>query len=201
MAWCATSQVHNDVDSTVGATESPTEAIEQEGEAVPLTRPEIETYLREVGAELKVRGLVGEILIVGGAFMALVLRARTTTKDVDAIVASDPKPMREAVARVAKRHSLPADWLNDAVKGFVYRQPPTRLWAEYPGLRVYVPGTDYVFAMKADAARPEDRNDLLRLRDALGLRNAEEALRIVERYVPANRLRIQTQLTVESLFE
>lgn len=166
-----------------------------------LTRQQIETYLREVGAELEGRSLRGEILIVGGAFMALVLRARTTTKDVDAVVTSDPEPMREAVAQVARRHSLPADWLNDAVKGFIYKKPPTRLWAEYPGLRVYVPATDYVFAMKAHAARPEDRTDLLTLRDTLGLRDAEEAIRIVERYVPANRRRIQTQLTIESLFE
>lgn len=40
-----------------------------------------------------------------------------------------------------------------------------------------------------------------KLRDALGLRDAEEAMRIVERYVPVSRLRIQTRLTVESLFE
>jgi len=185
----------------MGATEPLAEANEQEGETVALTKDQIEKYLREVGAELEKRGLVGELLIVGGAFMALVLRARKTTKDVDAVVASDPKPMREAVARVAQRHALPADWLNDAAKAFIYRQPPTHLWAEYPGLRVYVPGTDYVFAMKADAARPEDRKDLLTLRDELGLRDAEAAMRIVERYVPANRLRIQTQLTVESLFE
>ena len=33
------------------------------------------------------------------------------------------------------------------------------------------------------------------------LRDAEEAIRIVERYVPANRRRIQTQPTIESLFE
>lgn len=191
----------DDIDTPDSAMDSPVTTTAREDETLALTTQQIELYLREVGADLEKRGLRGEILIVGGAFMALVLRARTTTKDVDAIVASDPTPMREAVARVAQRHSLPADWLNDAVKGFLYRQPPTRLWAEYPGLRVYVPGTDYVFAMKADAARPEDRRDLLTLRDALGLRSAEEAMRIVERYVPANRLRIQTQLTVESLFE
>jgi predicted nucleotidyltransferase len=166
-----------------------------------LTRQDIEKYLREVGAELEGRGLRGEILIVGGAFMALVLRARNTTKDVDAIVASDPKPMREAVAQVAKRHALPADWLNDAVKGFIYTRPPMRLWAEYPGLRVYVPGTDYMFAMKADSARPEDHADLVRLCHELKFKSAEEALRVVERYIPAAKLRIQTQLTIESLFE
>ncbi len=64
--------------------------------------------------------------------------------------------MREAAVIVAKRHALPADWLNDAAKGFIYTQPPQHLWAEYPGLRLYVPGADYVFAMKADAARPGD---------------------------------------------
>src|SRR5450756_1663385 len=103
----------------MGATEPLAEANEQEGETVALTKDQIEKYLREVGAELEKRGLVGELLIVGGAFMALVLRARKTTKDVDAVVASDPKPMREAVARVAQRHALPADWLNDAAKAFI----------------------------------------------------------------------------------
>ena len=189
------------VDNATRAAESPVEVTEQAGETVALTRQQIEKYLREVGEELHAQGLRGEILIVGGAFMALVLRARNTTKDVDAIVVSDSRPLREAVGRVAQRHALPANWLNDAVKGFVHKQPPSRLWAEYPGLRVYVPGTDYVFAMKADAARPEDRNDLLKLRDELHLRNAEEAMQVVERYVPANRIRIQTQFTVESLFE
>jgi predicted nucleotidyltransferase len=171
------------------------------GDDVALTREQIEQYLREVGAELEKRGLVGELLIVGGAFMALVLRARKSTKDVDAIVATDPKPLWDAASVVARRHALRSNWLNDAAKGFIYRQPPTRLWAEYPGLRVYVPGTDYVFAMKAAAARDEDQKDLETLRKELGLKDVESALKIVERYIPADRLTIKTQLTIESLFE
>jgi hypothetical protein len=90
--------------------------------------------------------------------------------------------------------------MNDAAKGFIYKQPPTHLWAEYPGLRVYVPGTDYMFAMKADSARPADKKDLIILKNALGLKSAEAAMRIVERYVPPNRRRIQTQLIIETLF-
>lgn len=194
-------QIDSDIDRAAGRSESPADGARKEGEAMALTRQQIEIYLREVGADLDGQSLRGEILIVGGAFMALVLRARKTTRDVDAVIAGDPKPLRDAASRVAKRHALPSDWLNDAVKGFIYKQPPTQLWAEYPGLRVYVPGIDYVFAMKADAARPEDRNDLLTLRDTLGLQSAAEAMKIVERYVPASRVRIQTQLTIESLFE
>lgn len=169
--------------------------------SVSLTRDAIESYLREVGAELDAKGLIGEILITGGAFMTLVLRSRPSTRDVDAFIASDPVAMRAAVATVAKRHRLPEDWLNDAVKGFLYTQPATRLWAEYPGLRIYVPTPDYIFAMKADAARPEDRADLVTLRDELGLTTAAEALAVVERYVPAVRIRVQTQYVIESLFE
>jgi len=46
--------------------------------------------------------------------------------------------------------------------------------------------------MTADSARPEDHADLVRLCRELGFKNAEEALRVVERYIPARKLRIQT---------
>ena len=166
-----------------------------------LTRDQIETYLREVGAHLDAQSLIGEILITGGAFMTLVLKSRPSTKDVDAFIASDATAMRAAVAAVAKRHHLPETWLNDAVKGFLYTQPATRMWAQYPGLRIFVPTTDYIFAMKADAARPEDRDDLLVLKRTLGLETLHEALAIVEQYIPRPRIRVQTQYMLESLFE
>ena len=55
--------------------------------------------------------------------------------------------------------------------------------------------------MKAYSARPEDFNDLVVLRDKLGLKTVAEGLAIVERYIPADRQSIKTQLTIESLFE
>ena len=42
----------------------------------------MERYLREVGAELASQGVKADIVIVGGAFMTLVLRTRDATKDV-----------------------------------------------------------------------------------------------------------------------
>lgn len=68
----------SDVDSAANLAESPADGAQQEGEAVALTGQEIEMYLREVGADLDAQGLRGEILIVGGAFMAPVLHARKT---------------------------------------------------------------------------------------------------------------------------
>lgn len=166
-----------------------------------ITRDQMEIYLREVGGEIDARGMLGEILIVGGAYMTLVLSARVSTKDVDAVIGGDPNAVRSAAAIVARRHGLPDDWINDAAKGFLYRTPKTTLWAQYPGLRIYMPTPDYIFAMKATAARPGDFADLITLKSVLALSSFDEAARIVDRYTPASRIRPQTQFMLEALFE
>lgn len=102
-------------------------------------RDAIERYLREVGRHLNEAGLTGEILILGGAYMTLVLRQREATKDVDAYFAENAAAIREAASRVAEEHGLPRDWLNDAVKGFLYTQSESTPWLECPGLRAFIP--------------------------------------------------------------
>ena len=167
-----------------------------------MNRVEIEGHLQRVGRYLDEQRLTGEILLVGGAYMTLVLRKRDATKDVDAYFAAHAEAIREAAARVAREEGLPADWLNDAVKGFLYAQPQmTTLWLECPGLRVYAPDPAYVFAMKAVAGRPEDLRDLRALRDSLGLASAAEALAIVTRYVPERLLTPRLQYLIEDLFD
>jgi hypothetical protein len=164
-------------------------------------RDEIERYLRQVGEYLNDQLLTGELLIVGGAYMTLVLQQRETTKDVDAYFASNAVAIREAAARVARDEGLPDDWLNDAVKGFMFTQPEMTLWLDCPGLRVYAPNPAYIFAMKALAGRPEDVRDLVALSDLLTLRSAAEALAVVARYVPAQLLSPRIQYLVEDLFD
>jgi len=166
-----------------------------------MTREEIEKYLRMLGEELLKRQLTGEIVIVGGAYMLLVIQNRETTKDVDAYLAVEPQAIREAVRVVADREGLPSDWLNDGVKGFFYTAPSTHLWAEYPGLRIYTATADYVLAMKVIAGRPEDVVDLRALIAHLGIQTAAEALTIVARYVPDRLIPPRAQYLVESLFE
>lgn len=162
---------------------------------------EIEGYLRQVGLYLHEQGLTGEILLLGGAYMTLVLRQRETTKDVDAYFAAHPDAIRIAAARVARENALPRDWLNDAVKGFLYVQPEITLWLECPGLRVYAPHPSYIFAMKAIAGRPEDLRDLQVLRDNLGLTSSVEALAIVTRFIPERLLTPRVKYLIEDLFD
>lgn len=169
-----------------------------------MDRDEIESNLGALGLRLAARELTGEILLLGGAYMTLVIRNREATKDIDAYFASDPSAIRAAAAEVARERGLAPDWLNDAVKGFIHRQPDrTDRWASYVGLNVYTPNPEYIFAMKAEAGRASsfDFDDLVALRDHLGLTELAQALAIVEKYIPASRLSAKTKLTVESLFE
>ncbi|MBI2939485.1 MAG: hypothetical protein HYY04_03525 [Chloroflexi bacterium] len=167
----------------------------------PMQRHEIERHLRQVGQYLHGQGLTGEILLLGGAYMTLVLRRREATKDVDAYFVAQAQAIREAAARVAQEEGLPADWLNDAVKGFVHISPDVTTWLECPGLRVYIPDPAYIFAMKAYAGRPQDLDDLRALRDLLGLTSSEEALDIVARYIPARLVPPRVQYLIEDLFD
>ncbi|CAN5581850.1 DUF6036 family nucleotidyltransferase [soil metagenome] len=162
----------------------------------------MEQYLREVGAELATRSLVGEIVLVGGAFMTLVLRTREATRDVDAYLDPATAPaIREAAATVAARHGLAPDWLNDGVKGFFATSPSTVLWAELPGLRVNAVTAEYVFAMKAVAGRPQDEVDLRALAAHLGIGSSRSTLDIVSAHFPERLLTPRVRYLLEDLFE
>lgn len=79
--------------------------------------------------------------------------------------------VRAAAARVAGRHGLSDDWLNDAVKGFLPPgRPQSRTIMEVPGLRVEVAEPRYLLALKLRAGRDEDVDDVRLLADLSGVR-------------------------------
>ncbi len=166
-----------------------------------ISRDDIERHLRQVGNHLESEGLTGEILILGGAYMTLVLRQRDATKDVDAYFATHAEAIRAAAVRVAHEHGLPTDWLNDAVKGFLYVQPEMTAWADLPWLRVYAPVSGLHLRHEGPGGRSEDHRDLVALRGVLSLTSAADALAIVTRHVPAHLLTARIQYLVEDLFD
>jgi hypothetical protein len=166
-----------------------------------MDRQEIVTCLEELNDELAAVDVVGELCLYGGAVMCVVHQARPSTKDVDAIFRPTSQ-MRQAVERVAERHDLRPDWLNDAVKGFVV-QHAQRILFDLSHLKVYVPEPDYLLAMKTLAARVEgtDPEDVRFLIELLDLNSAEEVFAILEKYYPRQRIKPATQLFVEEIFE
>ena len=166
-----------------------------------MTRWEIEQYLREVNDDLALQNVKGEICLYGGAVMCLVFKARPATKDVDAIF-EPVKYIRNAITKIAGRHNLRQDWLNLAVKMFVVEHEK-RILFDFPNLKVFVPQTDYLLAMKILAARAdtEDVSDIEFLLSELNLKEITKIIEIVQKYYPKKEIKPETIFLLEDLLE
>jgi hypothetical protein len=173
-----------------------------------LKREQILAALLALSEELGKQGVTGEICLFGGTVMVLAFSARLTTKDVDALF-QPTQTIRELARRIAAEHHLPADWLNDGVKGFISdrHETTTGNLPQFPHLRLTMPVPEYLLAMKCMAARiggttdePSDVADIVFLLRQLQLHSAQEVLDLVGQYYPANRIPVKTQYLVEGLF-
>lgn len=165
-----------------------------------LGRDQLRKLLEELADELEEYGVRADLFVVGGAAMALAYSSRRSTEDLDAIF--EPKRVvRDAARKVASRHGLPDDWINDAVKGFLPgRDPNATVLFEWPSLRVRIASPQYLFAMKAAAARVErDAEDLRVLYRECGFRSVDESLKWVERFYPPHLLSPKTSLLLREL--
>jgi predicted nucleotidyltransferase len=166
-----------------------------------MNRQQIEHHLQLLGRELYKRGITGEIVIAGGAMMALVIGSRTSTEDIDAYLLKEPQAIREAALVVAQQEQLPTYWLNDGLKGFFATEPPVMHWRTFPGLVVQMVTPEYLLAMKAMAGRPQDERDLEALITYLHLRSIQAVFEIIQRYIPERLLVPRIRYQLESLFE
>jgi hypothetical protein len=177
-------------------------------EGLPLTREKILAALSALSNELGKKDLTGEICLFGGTVMVLSFNARVATKDVDALF-QPTQTIRGVAKDIAEAHHLPANWLNDGVKGFIstrHQTTPGNL-PQFPNLRLTMPVPEYLLAMKCMAARlggtgnePSDVADIVFLVRYLHLKTASEVLDLVGQYYPANRIPVKTQYLVEGLF-
>jgi hypothetical protein len=150
----------------------------------------IEELLRALEAELRRDGVTGEVYLVGGAVMCLALRARPSTRDLDAHFEPATK-VRKAAARVAAAQDLPEGWLNDAAKGFLSPSGEYLSYLDLPNLRVLTARPEYLLAMKCLAFRLgaefQDEADVRFLLRYLNIERYEAAIEVVTRYYPRDR--------------
>jgi hypothetical protein len=177
-----------------------------------LRKADILRGLRKIDEKAKQAGVVIDLAVYGGAAMALAFDLRHATRDVDAVVRGNPDFLRRVAQEVADEEGWPDDWLNDGVKGFVSSQEQMRLMEDFEaspagGLRVYTPTPEYLFAMKCMAMRPEgiggshDISDIEALADEAGIRNAADALALVESFYPSSRIPPKVKFGVEEIME
>jgi hypothetical protein len=162
----------------------------------------IRELLVELGRRLDARGLEARLFLVGGAAMALAFSRDRVTRDLDAVF--EPKvEIYDEARRMADDLELPPGWLDGAVKGLLPdRRPPVAGSASFAttGLYVAVAAPEYLFAMKAMAARQEtDGADLVRLATILGISTTDQALELVEQFYGPRRLGPETALLLADL--
>lgn len=169
---------------------------------VSLTKADIRRLFALLNAELAVGDVEGEVYVVGGAVMCLALNARDATRDVDAVF----KPstlIREAAVRVAARAAVPANWLNDAVKGYLRPRGEFDPYLDLSNLRVFVAQPSYLLAMKCAAMRLgeefHDLDDVQYLLRYLNISSATEALDVVTKYFDEAQFPPKTRLALEEL--
>lgn len=152
--------------------------------------------------ELKKTNDLAEVGIVGGAVMCLVFHTRQATRDVDAIF-RPADLVRKLAARIGEQQGLPADWLNDAAKGFIQGDFVRQNVLDLSHLRVWAPEPKYMLAMKCISARWDtyDRDDVLFLLKHLRLTDSQTVFRIIEHYYPKKQIPPKTQYFIEEVLE
>ena len=160
-------------------------------------------------------GRTVEIAVYGGSALMLSFDWRAATKDVDGVYENDRDIVRKLAALVAQERGWPVDWLNDGVNGFLsardgeadVKRPCGEFpSADEPGLRVFVPRPEYLFAMKCRAMRVggvdenSDIGDIRNLAREIGVADADAALALVGSFYPGSQLQPKVQFGLEEIF-
>ncbi len=134
--------------------------------------------------------------------MALAYSTRRVTVDVDAIF--EPKAViYEAASKVAEDLGLPADWLNDAAKGFMPgSDEDARPLPEVEGIEITTASPRYLLAMKLMAMRiGEDDEDIEILIRECGIQSAEEAMELLTKMYPRAKPAPKARFFLEALLD
>jgi hypothetical protein len=189
--------------------------IEKTMETQRFDRSALELALAELGRRSYEAGKIIEIARYGGAALLLTLNREVHTRDVDAVFEREKGFVRRLTAQMAAEFGWDPNWLNDGVKGWlsaIDANPGVKvLFKTYPsedrpGLRVFVPKPEYLFAMKCRAMRiggvesPSDVEDIKLLAWRIGIENSEQALALVESFYPHNILEPKTRFGLEEIF-
>ena len=151
--------------------------------------------------ELAAESVVGELYVVGGAVMCLVMNARPSTRDVDTFF-KPASVVRQAAARAGERAGV-GEWLNDAVKGYLSDKGEFGTFLQLSNLKVFCARTDYLLAMKCLAMRIgeefHDEEDVRYLLRSLNIGSYDEACEVIGRFYPLDRYPQKTLYALEEL--
>jgi hypothetical protein len=167
-----------------------------------ITKQEILDALRRLGELALAYGEQIELILMGGALMVILFGERQSTRDLDVLIISplEATKLRQLAQKVGTENGWPADWLNDAAKGYLVGLSTGEIVFSAPGIIVKRPSFAQLLAMKLSAWRDElDIVDARRLLKELS-DNKEEVWKMISPYIiPGSELK--AQYAFEDLWE
>ena len=135
-----------------------------------MSRADMLKYFEELNSRLRSISRSCDIVVFGGAAMALVYEARDATRDIDAKYRSSIE-LRRVIKSISEDFEIDNGWLNNDGEHYVTDKMPSSLYLEYTNLKVYVVNADCLLAMKLTSARMDstDMDDSIFLMDILGI--------------------------------
>lgn len=158
-----------------------------------LEREEIIQCLMRLGEELEALDIQSPIrlLMIGGAYMVTQVGNRERTEDVDVLAYIDRRTdeyfkLRSAASFVSVDMHVDNRWFSDSIGDkllSVGEVPPGELWLQHGMVEVYIPGPEYVFALKLLAGgRDKDIGDLHTLCRMFRVKNRKQAMKVLKKY-------------------
>ena len=156
---------------------------------------DIEKYLSHLGQEVTKQGTKKPIhvLMIGGAYMLLLIDAPRSTDDVDIFwLAEEELPeqavdaLRDGVQAVAQKNQLESDLFNYMTHLLMYDSviiPKGKLWKRYGPLHIHVPPKEYILALKILAGREKDITDCKILLPQIKIKTRQQAQQLLDRYI------------------
>ena len=151
-----------------------------------MDKEQILNLLHELGDELAEEQSYATINVCGGAAMAIAYNSQKTSDDIDAVLVDfdDRNKFTECIMKIAMRHNLPKNWLNEDIKIFVnsLREFSYIDFGKLGTLSIRIASEEQLLAMKLFAARRKDLADAIILCKSLKIETKEGLTAVLEKY-------------------
>ena len=166
-----------------------------------LSKTELIELLETLSERLQRRRAVARLYVIGGACMALAFGRGRSTEDIDARIDTGHGALTEAAREIARERGLPEGWLNEQATSAIPRGRDRRAQTLYesPSLVVTGASAEYLLAMKLEAGRDKDIEDIAYLLERLTIKESDRALAVHEALLPDSKRRPQARALLSAL--
>ncbi|MCY4221283.1 MAG: DUF6036 family nucleotidyltransferase [Thiotrichales bacterium] len=169
----------------------------------PLGKRELFELFDLLSDKLHRRHTTARIYIIGGAAIALAYNRSRTTDDVDGRFDTGHGVLIEATREIARERGLPENWLNETAVSAIPPAPDRNAKTLYATEHLVITGAsaEYLLAMKIEAGREKDIDDIGLLVKLLNIQHANDALELHARVLPDSRKKHQAPELLSRLIE